>query len=173
MDDRQKLKDGKGNLVTGRQGWKLPNTYTNLVEACLALESSSKFQPMKGGKALDASGRPEQLGLWINRGRNPLYRPSIADLDRYASTWWGWWARLQPEWRNIDTPSGTTAIQLPREDGVWSGLDKPGINGFVSVVVSLKWWAAETSDAYTDPRWTAAVDDVCWVMNSIAKSRSQ
>ncbi|EIW77719.1 hypothetical protein CONPUDRAFT_156906 [Coniophora puteana RWD-64-598 SS2] len=174
--DRRKVDRGGSPTIGARQGWTLPNLYTQLLEEWLRLEQSADFASPQGPAGmLDSKERPREVHWWIARKRLFTVRPSIPDVDKFAGQWWKWWVRLQPEWREIAAPSGPSPSPLPRHglDGDWSALDKPGINGFLSVVVCLKWWGSETATASNDPLWVTAVEDTKWVMNCIVRARSR
>lgn len=69
---------------------------------------------------------------------------------------------------------------LPRtDDSNLDTLNKPGANGMLSVVATLKWWAyGANGKGYKDSCWEDAADDVMWVLDrltatcSISKSMS-
>ncbi|KAF8134152.1 hypothetical protein K438DRAFT_1640920, partial [Mycena galopus ATCC 62051] len=69
------------------------------------------------------------------------------------------WKGINPSWR----VRNGELIQLG--DGSWDGLRCPGQNGFLNIIVCLKWWdlCMETrSDA-----WTHTVVDVKWVLGKM------
>lgn len=52
---------------------------------------------------------------------------------------------------------------------MWDGAKKAGINGMVSVVVSLLWWGLGLPEGNTADRtsWLDAVDDVAWALDQM------
>lgn len=94
--------------------------------------------------------------------RNFKSTPSIDDIDDYASTWWKWWASIQPEWRT----SGNLKFRR-NPPGSWSVLAHPGKNGMLIVIMSLVWWADALADANDDHSWKGAVNDVAWVLSQM------
>lgn len=46
------------------------------------------------------------------------------------------------------------------EEGEWAELEKPGVNGFLSVLIALKWW----KEGGGDGDWAEWVADVTWVL---------
>ena len=57
--------------------------------------------------------------------------------------------------------------------GGWAELDKPGLNGFLSIVAALSWWGAQIEAAGAQINlWNAAVEDVAWVMEQLIETRS-
>ncbi|EIW81650.1 hypothetical protein CONPUDRAFT_152573 [Coniophora puteana RWD-64-598 SS2] len=174
-DDRRKIDRGASATIGEQQGWTLPILYSQLLDEYLLLEHSSNFSSLQGPAGrLDSKERPKEVHWWIARKQLITVRPSIPEVERFASQWWKWWVSLQPDWRGVAAPSGSSPPPLPRHgrDGDWSTLDKPGVNGFTSLVVCLKWWGAETALASKDPLWIAAVEDTKWVMSCIRCSRS-
>ncbi|EIW84483.1 hypothetical protein CONPUDRAFT_151501 [Coniophora puteana RWD-64-598 SS2] len=173
-EDRRKVQKGEPDAIGDRQGWTLPSSYTRLLEEYLRLESSSSFSSIQGpAGTLDAKERPGEVAWWIARKRALSVRPSTKSVDGYARQWWKWWTHLQPEWRKLLAPSGDSSPESPlsRQDGDWTALDRPGINGFYSVIVALKWWGSEVRGASKDRKWLAAVDNVQWVMSCVIRSR--
>jgi hypothetical protein len=49
----------------------------------------------------------------------------------------------------------------------WLCMDYQGQNGFLNVLVCLKWWRDALEDA--SPDWEDAVDDVTWVLRQMAE----
>ncbi|KAJ7226578.1 hypothetical protein C8J57DRAFT_1093114 [Mycena rebaudengoi] len=85
--------------------------------------------------------------------------PEINDMDAFTKHWWVWWESLNPEWRRQGS-------RLMREGtGDWRCLDCPGTNGFMNIMVCLKWWGAElvTEEELTKD-WLEAIRDVTWVL---------
>lgn len=143
---------------------QLPSRYNALLTTFLELEKSSGFSSGKGTASLSSKDRPLAIHWWISRARTG--QPPIP--ENFGTACWSWWCGIQPAWRNI-SPSD----EVPRHNGNdWSLLDKPGKNGFWSVLAALKWWGCANSTGCDDPLWHTAVDDVKWVMECITESRS-
>jgi hypothetical protein len=71
--------------------------------------------------------------------------------------WCGWWKAINPGWW-----VGNDGVMVQDGDGDLDALRCPGQNGFLNVVVCLKWWflSMQTpSDA-----WKDAVQDVIWAL---------
>ncbi|KAG1789260.1 uncharacterized protein HD556DRAFT_1447110 [Suillus plorans] len=138
-----------------------------LFDKLVRLEDASSFTNEKA--ALGCEHRPVEVHWWISRGRKG--KPTIPNLASFITQWWSWWLALQPEWRSCQAPTLTTCAILPHtDDGSWDRLNKPGANGMLSVVATLKWWADNTDGK--DSRWQEAVDDVMWVLDRLIASRS-
>lgn len=82
--------------------------------------------------------------------------------------WWEWWAGLQPAWRECDD----RGIPVIGGSGDWNALRAPGKNGLLIVLLSLAWWREAATNA-TMQRWTAALADVAWVIQSMAAQALQ
>lgn len=54
-------------------------------------------------------------------------------------------------------------MPMLKTDGPWGDLDFPGPNGFLNVVVCLKWWRDKLKEESTE--WREAVEDVTWVLS--------
>jgi hypothetical protein len=96
--------------------------------------------------------------VWVKNARKGL-PPVVADVMEVE--WWAWWKAINPKWRKWDDNGRV----LREGSGAWGALNCPGQNGFLNVIVCLKWWAGamETvSDA-----WKRAVADVRWVMKEM------
>ncbi|KAI0059385.1 hypothetical protein BV25DRAFT_1773930, partial [Artomyces pyxidatus] len=86
---------------------------------------------------LAASGRPKEVGWWVQRHRVYEKPPAITDVRAYGGTLKGWWASLQPSWRGAAWP--LTKGEEP-EDENWDKTRKGGANGIVMLVIALAWW---------------------------------
>ncbi|KAJ7435836.1 hypothetical protein B0H11DRAFT_1755500, partial [Mycena galericulata] len=106
-----------------------------------------------------AKKRPKQVGEWIQRARN--YAPSIEDTNEYAKQWWAWWVDINPAWREKKRP------MLRHLEGPWECMNYNGQNGFLNVLMSLKWWRDCMSEASKD--WEDAVEDVTWALSEMEK----
>ncbi|KIJ14163.1 hypothetical protein PAXINDRAFT_79801 [Paxillus involutus ATCC 200175] len=65
--------------------------------------------------------------------------PPIRDLNKFCAEFWAWWSTLQPKWRVLPLQPGTLHT-IHEVAGDWTTLDKPGLNGFLSILAALKWW---------------------------------
>ncbi|KAJ6467619.1 hypothetical protein C8R47DRAFT_990325 [Mycena vitilis] len=110
-------------------------------------------------KGHPAKKRPTQIRDWVGRARNPNYTPAIPNVEKYGEEWWEWWVDINPAWRQKKRP-------MKRGNGPsWSCLDLNGPNGFLNVLMGLKWWRDKLEDA--SPEWEEAVDDVTWVLQQM------
>ncbi|KAJ6568327.1 hypothetical protein DFH09DRAFT_917940, partial [Mycena vulgaris] len=104
--------------------------------------------------------RPSQVQWWISRARKQS--PVIDDPVKFGEKWWDWWVDINPPWRKTLSP------MLRKEDGVWTCMDLAGPNGFLNVLISLKWWADEMDGSVRDSkRWIDGVSEVMWVLEKM------
>lgn len=88
----------------------------------------------KSGGRLAGSGRPTLISKWIKEGRylprctEPLI--GVDGLEHYLGELDVWWKSMRPK----------TAFDREDVDSEWLAMDKCGINGWLSIVVGLKWW---------------------------------
>ncbi|KAJ7855457.1 hypothetical protein B0H14DRAFT_2353211, partial [Mycena olivaceomarginata] len=78
-----------------------------------------------------AKKRPKAVGDWVGRARN--YTPEIKDADEFGEGFWVWWVDINSAWRGTSRP-------MAREEGQsWAYMDFKGQNGFLNVLMVLKW----------------------------------
>ncbi|KAK7053872.1 hypothetical protein R3P38DRAFT_3305269 [Favolaschia claudopus] len=104
-----------------------------------------------GNKSHPAKKRPKEVGDWVGRARN--HKPKIANAESFGETWW---ACERPMSRDVGAEAG------------WDPLDLYGHNGFLNVLMALKWWRDAMSDA--SPNWEDAVNDVTWALSSMERA---
>ncbi|KAI1782807.1 hypothetical protein LXA43DRAFT_846143, partial [Ganoderma leucocontextum] len=136
--------------------------FTRALEWWTVVEGGYKFKTSVSFQTsgLSAEHRPEEVGIWLQiLRRNLMKSPAIKNEEKYVQAWWGWWGRLQPEWRQRNEGGRP----CPGGEGPWDALKKPGQNGMLMVLLSLVWWKEIATDA-TASEWLAAVRDVGWVL---------
>ncbi|KAF8834460.1 hypothetical protein BDN67DRAFT_1016482 [Paxillus ammoniavirescens] len=128
----------------------LPHKFRELLATYVRLEKSSGFAMEKGAAyAPSSKAWPDTIHWWILCAWNG--RPPIQQVDKFS---------------NEDIP------QLREISGDWNELDKPGLNGFLSVVVALNWWGAKVNGkGWQVSFWQAAIEDVQWVMEQLISLR--
>jgi hypothetical protein len=107
-------------------------------------------------KTHPTTGRPKAVGVWVKNARKGT--PAI-NVDVMEAEWWAWWTAINPKWRVRE------GMLVQDVGGNWDTLRCPGQNGFLNVIVCLKWWRGEMespSDA-----WQRAVGDVRWVLTQM------
>ncbi|KAJ7715351.1 hypothetical protein B0H16DRAFT_1273340, partial [Mycena metata] len=130
---------------------ELGPVWEGLVDAWWALESSTDFASTTKGHP--TTSRPREVGLWVKSARKGT--PKVIP-ESFGKGWWEWWMAINPEWRVSD------GSLVKEGDGDWDDLRCPGQNGFLNVIVCLRWWrlAAGTESS----EWSRAVSDVKWVL---------
>ncbi|KAJ6501541.1 hypothetical protein C8R47DRAFT_969989, partial [Mycena vitilis] len=131
--------------------------WTSLVDAWWVREEAAGFEGTRQPHC--AKKRPGAVGAWVGRARNYSYKPQLGDIDEYGRTWWGWWMDINPARRGEKRPLLREAVTD------WEGMDLDGQNGFLNVVISLKWWRDALNAASGE--WTEAVADVTWVLRQM------
>ncbi|KAJ7125574.1 hypothetical protein C8R43DRAFT_843012, partial [Mycena crocata] len=106
---------------------------------------------------LPTMNRPAQIGSWVKHAR--AHKPSGIKLPEFSDEWVAWWRAINPAWRIRNG-------ELVREGtGSWECLRYPGQNGFLNIVVGLKWWREELEEEQS--AWIEAVADVTWVIKAM------
>ncbi|KAJ7086003.1 hypothetical protein B0H15DRAFT_742123, partial [Mycena belliarum] len=116
------------------------------------------------GKALPTKGRPAAVAWWIGRARARDPPVTEVDVKRFSSDFVTWWRGMNPAWRR-DGPL------LQDEGGDLAVMKTSGINGFLSVLMALKWWRRALTGSASAEEWAACVDDVVWVLRQMAGQR--
>ncbi|KAF8195984.1 hypothetical protein K438DRAFT_1545524, partial [Mycena galopus ATCC 62051] len=128
--------------------------WTELVNQWFSREEGKGFISLPKGHS--AKLRPPQVKAWVQRARTGV--PDIKDVQRFAQEWTAWWQDINPAWRKITLP-------MPQTNGPWDFMDFPGPNGFLNVLMCLKWWRERLDKDSNE--WIGAVDDVTWVLKSM------
>lgn len=94
----------------------------------------------------------------------------VDDIVEFAEDWWKWWIGIQPDGRRLEEVVGPLTSENRVAISDWSCLDKPGQNGFFSVLAALGWWGLALKSNVGLEEWSCAMDDVCWAMEGISGS---
>lgn len=141
---------------------RLGNGWLSLVAAWIHFKEILKCE-LNG--TLSAKGRPVAIADWIQRARNPNWRPPMVDSKAYGDKHLAWWTSLQPEWRVLDGEAGLACS----EDGNLQSLKRPGANSLLSVIASLYFWGDKVRAAgKKSKRWDNAVDNMLYVLTSLS-----
>ena len=140
-------------------------TWKSAVHAWYRYESEK--HAFEGNLRLGCTHQPPITARWIQ-----LARPEAMTHEKAGTIttkninvqFWKWWANLQPEWRVISHETTSRKVA-----GGWAALDKPGVNGFLSVVATLFLWHRFGTDMEL-ASWTRAVEDVHWVLDQLASA---
>ncbi|KAK6968966.1 hypothetical protein R3P38DRAFT_3337357 [Favolaschia claudopus] len=147
-------------LRTGQEFLKQPE-YGERWDALLGVwwKREARVNFVGTSKSHPAKKRPREVGDWVGRARN--HKPKIANAEVFGETWWAWWVDINPSWRGDKRPLNRDA----EAGGGWDSVDLYGHNGFLNVLMALKWWRDAMSNA--SPDWEDAVDDVAWVLSAM------
>ncbi|KAF9002590.1 hypothetical protein BDZ89DRAFT_1050173 [Hymenopellis radicata] len=133
----------------------------------LEIESGYKSRTPKE-KHLPAQKRPGMLSRWIGGGRTGrLERQELKEkeISKFVAAFHGWWDLMQPSWRSRDV-EGKWEMEMYGAD--WQKLDCGGVNGFLSVVACLSWWASACAQGKCElSELEKVVVDVKWVMEGL------
>ncbi|KAJ7024568.1 hypothetical protein C8F04DRAFT_921610, partial [Mycena alexandri] len=125
--------------------------WSMITELWWSLEKSTGFVSLT--KGFSATGRPDEIKLWVKYARKGT--PAVRDVTAFASNLRTWWKSINPKWR-----VGADGELKQAEEGEWTELEAPGANGFLNVLIALRWWKEKAGD---DPKWANSVADVTWV----------
>jgi hypothetical protein len=157
------FRNGYGVLKEANLGEK----WEDLLVKYVAIETQVKFINPKGAMhALSLDKCPTEVEWWIGRARK--LQPAIKNIPKFETSFWAWWKALQPRWREVRDVPGVLTHAHRQGDGDWSELDKPGQNGFLTVISLLSWWGqALRGGSLGMVEWQAATDDVNWVLTQM------
>ena len=148
------------SMLEGEKG--LGTTWAKLVKAWAAFEDGAGYE---GTKKLLTTHRPDAIKAWIGRARSPTWRPIIPDTSAYESEYMLWWTAIQPLWRKGSDGS----LIFSKVDGDWGVLQRPGLNGMLSVMAGLLFWGVALRDSSNARKgWNRAVSDCLIVINSLS-----
>ncbi|KAJ7740361.1 hypothetical protein B0H16DRAFT_1324447 [Mycena metata] len=137
---------------------ELGEGWTGVVESWWKLEEAYGF--VIGTKSHSTTNRPDAVHNWVKNARKG--RPAVPGGVKELGKQWGmWWKGINPEWRLRDGELVQDAT------GDWGILRCPGQNGFLNVVICLKWWYEMMEGAADDIEWKGAVADVQYVLEQM------
>ncbi|KAJ7743980.1 hypothetical protein B0H14DRAFT_3514772 [Mycena olivaceomarginata] len=131
----------KGKQVAGKEGWAV-TAKGFLMNADLG----SRWEVLVGV-------------WWVQEERAGFEGTPISPLkDRKRHIWEGMVGLvldINPPWRGTKRP-------LLREAGTWASMNLYGQNGFLNILMTLKWWRDAMPKALPD--WEEAIDDITWAL---------
>ena len=139
----------------------LGERWAELVELWAAFEKKEAFT--ERGK-LPPNYRPQAISKWIRRARSPTWRPDITNVLKFEKDFQAWWLFLQPKWQV--GVKGTITDKCV--DGNWDALQKPGLNGVVSLLAALFYWGivAQKNTKHCEV-WVAHVEECIIVLHQL------
>jgi hypothetical protein len=96
------------------------------------------------------------VGAWVQRARAGT--PEIKDVDAFAQQVRVWWQDINPAWRKLSLP-------MAKKTGPWTFMDVPGQNGFLNVLICLKWWRERIDEESEE--WKDMLEDISWVLRQM------
>ncbi|KIP01513.1 hypothetical protein PHLGIDRAFT_506171 [Phlebiopsis gigantea 11061_1 CR5-6] len=120
-----------------------------------------------GGKphsGLSTTHRPSEIRDWIQRARKAHVIPlSAASSHEYAEKWLKWWMAINPECRTVNGKLARAG------SGDWSPLLKSGINGWLTVIVSML--SLRDGGAPGRDAWPTVLENVEWTINEVLNTQ--
>lgn len=135
-----------------------------LLEAWLIFEKERSFNE-KAKPWLSSLERPDVVGQWIKQGRCVTWRPDAGGFENFKSEFNSWWRSLQPTWR----VEGGAGLKRDASNN-WDRLRCSGINGVLSAIAALFFWAHAGFDNAPSPAWDAAVSDVLYALGMLSRT---
>ncbi|KAJ7106175.1 hypothetical protein C8R44DRAFT_638607 [Mycena epipterygia] len=99
---------------------------------------------------------PKQVGIWV---KNARIGTPVFSVEVLSNEWWAWWMDINPKWRVKD------GKLVEEGDGNWECLRCPGQNGWLNILVCLKWWYGGLDGESQD--WLRAIMDVKWALEGL------
>ncbi|KAJ7204378.1 hypothetical protein GGX14DRAFT_320084, partial [Mycena pura] len=115
----------------------LGKEWQDIVGLWFLREEENGFSPRQ--KFLLAKLRPKQIGEWVGRARSQRYNPSIKNAARFGESVWTWWQHVYPAWTEQGGKVEKREVSAVEADE-WRTLDVSSQNGFINVLVCLRWW---------------------------------
>jgi len=154
--------------------------YAELLHQYILFEASHHWaNPTHGLK----KKKPQELTSWTAQGKRKATAalPIIAALSStesiqdFAERVWTWWCELQPAWRKI---ASNRPAPLDQFVDNFLLLDKHGQNGWLGLIVCVKWWRlgldslGDTDRQGLEADWFIAVVDMTSMLKGIVGMRS-
>ncbi|KAK7014804.1 SERTA domain-containing protein 3 [Paramarasmius palmivorus] len=111
--------------------------------------------------------RPKGFLQWFKYGRMrwEALIPSEVSVDTLGHEWWVWWSKVvNPRWR----PRAEDMI-MPGGQGSWEAVRIPGKDGFILVLVALRWWCDLLDHPDQDLLWVSTIKAVYWTLEELLK----
>ena len=131
-------------------------TWTKLLDVWSGFEAQEEYSKVR---ALDCDHHPLPLSLWMKRHCSSMWRPPVTEMAGFEMCFVKWWLHLQPDWRVAD---GKVLRDLTRD---FSVLKRPGLNGFLTILVGLFYWRV-TNETGSEEDWLTIVEDCITIIES-------
>ncbi|KAJ3925230.1 MAG: hypothetical protein NXY57DRAFT_907337 [Lentinula lateritia] len=143
--------------------------YIYLIRAWIKLERIKDW--VYSLKGISAKLRPKELSHWITncrydrRNNNPKFQKQ--DINRFGINFVTWWNSLVNQ---ISTVSGENSDGDGRVRKEWGTLNTSGKNGWLSIIVCLKWWGMGLRDdreGALGAKWCCTIKEVSCILNEL------
>jgi hypothetical protein len=84
--------------------------------------------------------------------------PKIKDISTFAWEVGVWWQDINPTWQKL-------SLLMAKKLGPWTFMDVPGQNGFLNVLICLKWWRERIDEESEE--WKDVLEDILWVLHQM------
>jgi hypothetical protein len=91
----------------------------------------------------------------------------MASVAEFLTSWWAWWANLQPTWRDLHGQN--LSKDLPPDGEQWLKISKAGCNGIFLIVLLLGCWI-RTEEKAEGTTYLNALRDLEWVITQLIRS---
>ncbi|KAK7026657.1 SERTA domain-containing protein 3 [Paramarasmius palmivorus] len=111
--------------------------------------------------------RPQGFLQWFKYGRLrwEALVPSDVSENTLGYEWWVWWSKVvNPRWR----PQSEDMI-MPGGQGSWEAVRIPGKDGFILVLVALRWWCDLLDNPEKDLLWVSTIKAVYSTLEELLK----
>ena len=148
----------------------LGESYTGLVEKWIDFETENHWVP-NNKSGFGPKSRPIEISAWIksSRKREPcLTKDTVVG---FANRFWDWWLKLQPTWRCVSTKEHLRPVEIFGDD--WESLNRPGKNGWLCLLASVKWWGLALTQQNMDMEkelrndWLKAICDMTMMLDGL------
>ncbi|KAK7019706.1 SERTA domain-containing protein 3 [Paramarasmius palmivorus] len=159
-----------GGWLLGPKNKKRPEAWSVVVYKWIELEELWNHAQIVAPGAqvkLMKNRRPNGYLQWFKYGRLRWEElvPSEVQPETLAKEWWVWWSRVvNPRWR----PRAEDMV-MPGGNGSWEAVRMPGKDGFVLLLVSLRWWCDLLDRPGADCLWLATLKSVYWTLEELQK----
>ncbi|KAK7021735.1 SERTA domain-containing protein 3 [Paramarasmius palmivorus] len=161
---------GYGEWLLGPQSVPRPEVWSVIVHKWIEVEEEWNKRNVEADGAqikMLKSRRPQGYLQWFKYGRMRWEElvPSEVRPESLGHEWWTWWTKVvNPRWR----PKSEDMV-MPGGAGSWEAVRIPGKDGFVLVLVSLRWWCDLLDDPENDLLWLSTIKAVYWTLVELLK----
>ncbi|KAK7019366.1 SERTA domain-containing protein 3 [Paramarasmius palmivorus] len=134
------------------------------------------------GSGMMAKHRPREIEVWrVRKGVVDRYKsgkePVLAEVpavDAFGESVWQWWSAMQPAWRPMQDGR---PLPNPQFGAKWDNLNRWGPNGWVLLLVTMKWWGQGILRLDTPNRparlddWETALMDMLIMLKGVSQFR--